>query len=72
MLKDFMLNLYAYNYWATVKIIEAAAKVPLEHFVASASHSHSSSLRGTLVHALSAEWIWRMRCQEQVFSDRPI
>lgn len=28
------------------------------------------SLRGTLVHILSAEWLWRMRCQEGISPSR--
>lgn len=52
--------LYKYNQWANAKILNAAAHVTSEQFLASASFPHGG-LRGTLVHALFAEWIWRHR-----------
>jgi uncharacterized damage-inducible protein DinB len=52
--------LYKYNQWTTDKILNAASNVTQEQFLAPASFPHGG-LRGTLVHALFAEWIWRNR-----------
>jgi len=52
--------LYKYNQWTTAKILNAASNVSQEQFLAPASFPHGG-LRGTLVHALFAEWIWRNR-----------
>jgi len=58
--KQDILLLYKYNQWTNKKILDAASKVTQEQFVAPASFPHGG-LRGTLVHALFAEWIWRQR-----------
>ena len=55
-------SLFDYNYWVNERILKTAAGLPSEHFTSPAPVSHGS-LRGTLVHALSAEWAWRERCQ---------
>ena len=52
--------LYKYNQWSTARILDAASNVTQEQFLAPASFPHGG-LRGTLVHALFAEWIWRNR-----------
>lgn len=52
--------LYKYNQWANARILNAAAHVTDEQFLAPGSFPHGA-LRGTLVHALFAEWIWRQR-----------
>lgn len=52
--------LYKYNQWTTAKILDAASKVTHEQFIAPASFPHGG-LRSTLIHALSAEWVWRHR-----------
>ena len=52
--------LFKYNQWTTAKILNAASNVTPEQFLAPASFPHGG-LRGTLVHALFAEWIWRNR-----------
>ena len=54
--------LYKYNSWANTRILNAAANVTREQFLAPASFPHGG-LRGTLTHLLFAEWIWRMRWQ---------
>ena len=64
--KQELLTLFDYNYWANERILQAAAKVSPAEFVAPRSFSHGG-LRGILVHALSAEWVWRTRFQEQVY-----
>ncbi len=55
--------LFDYNYWARDRILNAAERVTSEQFTQPAGSSHGS-LRGTLVHCLSAEWLWRMRMTE--------
>jgi len=54
--------LCAYNRWCNARILEAAAKLTDEQFVAPGPFPHGG-LRGTLVHTLFAEWTWRMRWQ---------
>jgi uncharacterized damage-inducible protein DinB len=58
--KQDILTLYRYNQWANARILEAASRITPEQYLAPASFPHGG-LRGTLVHALSAEWIWRRR-----------
>ena len=58
--KQDIFVLYKYNQWANARILNAAASLTPEQFAASASFPHGG-LRGTLVHALFAEWIWRRR-----------
>ena len=58
--KQDILLLYKYNQWSTKKILDAASNVTADQFLAPAPFPHGG-LRGTLVHALFAEWIWRMR-----------
>jgi uncharacterized damage-inducible protein DinB len=60
MKKSEILTLYRYNAWANARILNAAAQVSAEQFLAPASFSHGG-LRSTLVHTLFAEWIWRKR-----------
>ena len=55
-----ILTLYQYNTWANARILRTAANLTLEQFLAPASFSYGG-LRGTLVHTLFAEWIWRRR-----------
>lgn len=54
--------IFKYNSWANKRILDAAANVTQEQFLAPASFPHGG-VRGTLAHALSAEWIWRTRWQ---------
>jgi uncharacterized damage-inducible protein DinB len=58
--KQDVLLLYQYNQWANVRILNAASKVTQEQYLAPASFPHGG-LRGTLVHALFAEWLWLKR-----------
>jgi len=58
--KQDILILYKYNQWSNARILNAAANVTNEQYLAPASFPHGG-LRGTLVHALFAEWIWRNR-----------
>lgn len=63
MTRDDIRMLYDYNYWANARVLKAATRVNLEQLTAPARLSHGS-LRGTLVHTLGTEIVWRMRCQE--------
>lgn len=58
-----MVLLFEYNSWANSRVLTATAKVSPVQFVAPANVSHGS-LRGSLVHVLGAEIVWRLRCQE--------
>lgn len=58
--KEDIVMLYKYNQWSTAIIFVTASKVTADEFLAPADFPHGG-LRGTLVHALFAEWIWRNR-----------
>ncbi len=58
--KEYFVTLYDYNYWVNDRVLRAAGQVNDAQFVAKTMHSYGS-LRGTLVHILSAEWIWLQR-----------
>lgn len=59
--------LIEFNFWATKKILDKAAKLSDAQFLAPQPAGFSAgSLRATLVHALGAEWAWRMRLQNGV------
>jgi uncharacterized damage-inducible protein DinB len=57
-----LVFLYSYNEWANRRILGATQKLTPEQFLASTGLSWGS-VRDVLVHALGAEWIWRMRLQ---------
>jgi uncharacterized damage-inducible protein DinB len=54
--------LYDYNRWCTARILTTAANLNDEQFLAPGTFPHGG-LRGTLVHTLFTEWVWRMRWQ---------
>lgn len=56
--------LFDYNYWANRRILNAVEKLTLEHFTQTVPGLSMGSVRGTLVHMLAAEHIWRVRCFE--------
>ncbi len=58
--KQCFLILFQYNAWSNAKILDAASNVTQEQFLAPVPFPHGS-LRGTLVHALFGEWVWRKR-----------
>ncbi len=58
--KQDILILYQYNAWSNAKILNAASNLTPEQFLVPAPFPHGS-LRGTLVHALFGEWVWRNR-----------
>ncbi|HSH45729.1 MAG TPA: DinB family protein [Longimicrobiales bacterium] len=53
-------ELYEYNRWANQRMLEAVAALPEEDFVRDLGSSFPS-IRDTLVHVLSAEWVWLSR-----------
>lgn len=55
-------TLLDYNYWANARLWRVMLLVTPEQFVAPNTSSYGS-LRGTLVHTLRAEMIWRRRLQ---------
>ena len=55
-------TLFDYNYWATARIWERVEQISSEELLRPRDLSWKS-IRGTLVHMLSAEYIWRQRCQ---------
>ena len=57
--------LYDYNYWANARVLGAATRASREQLDAPARLSHGS-LRGTLVHILATEIVWRTRFQEGI------
>jgi uncharacterized damage-inducible protein DinB len=57
---DEIRTLFEYNDWANRRVLDAAARVSAEQFVAPYPLSHGS-LRGALVHAYGAERTWRLR-----------
>lgn len=56
--------LFDYNYWATGKILVAAERLTPEQYNQAMPGLSMGSVRGTLVHTLAAEQIWRLRCLE--------
>ncbi len=54
--------LFEYNRWCNARILAAAARVTKEQFLAPAAFPYGG-LRGTLIHVLFTEWVWRMRWQ---------
>ncbi|HEY3343342.1 MAG TPA: DinB family protein [Anaerolineaceae bacterium] len=63
MKKDEFSILFQYNYWANGQILKVSALAGDSFYTAPAKVSFGS-LQGTLVHILSTEWMWRLRCQE--------
>ena len=57
-----MRVLYDYNAWANHRALEAASALPPEQFAHSLGSSFSS-VRDTLVHVCSGEWVWLERFQ---------
>lgn len=57
-----IFTLYDYNYWATKRIWEQVEQLSEDALTCQRTLSWKS-IRGTLVHMLSAEYGWRQRCQ---------
>ena len=79
MVSEVIQTLYRYNAWANARILDAAEQLRAEQFLASGGASYDS-LRDTLVHTMSGQWIflerWRGRSPRamldvQQFPDLP-
>jgi len=55
-------TLLDYHYWARDRLLEAVERLPAEQFTRAMGGSFAS-LRDTLAHIYSAEWIWYSRWQ---------
>jgi uncharacterized damage-inducible protein DinB len=53
-------ELYVYNHWANQRVLASVASLSPEQFTRSMGNRFSS-VRDTLAHILSAEWIWLER-----------
>jgi uncharacterized damage-inducible protein DinB len=60
MILEVLRDLYAYTAWANNRILDTAENLSTEQFTADAGPSHGS-LRNTLVHQMSGQWIWLER-----------
>lgn len=60
--------LYEYNYWANKKVLAASAGVTHEQFIAPASFPYGG-LRGTLVHIVDAERLWRILFETNIVTE---
>jgi uncharacterized damage-inducible protein DinB len=60
MLPDVIRSLYQYNAWANRRILIATSELTSAQFLAPAGSSYPS-VHDTLVHTMSAEWIWLSR-----------
>jgi uncharacterized damage-inducible protein DinB len=60
MLSELINTLYQYNAWANSRILDTTALLSPEQFLASRGASYAS-VRDTLVHTLSGQWIYLAR-----------
>lgn len=59
---DLVRTLYRYNGWANTSILKTTTRLRPEQFSAPGGASYGS-VRETLVHTMSAQWIWLARWQ---------
>ena len=59
---DEYVELFAYNHWATQRMLDAAASLTETQLLQDLGSSFPS-VRDTLVHIMSAEWVWLSRWQ---------
>lgn len=59
-LKDYLVELYGYNYWANQRYLAAAETLTEEQLRRKQGHSWDS-VHATLVHMLSSERMWQQR-----------
>ncbi len=62
MIVELLHNLYNYNAWANVRILDTAVHLSLEQLRVEA-RANFGSIHGTLVHMMSAQWVWLARWQ---------
>ena len=55
-----LVRLFEYTVWANHKVLRQAATLSVDDFKRDLKSSHGG-VRGTLVHAMSAEWVWLER-----------
>lgn len=60
--KSELAVMYAYNRWANARTLDAVSRLGPQQFTEATGGSFES-VRDTLVHMLSAEWIWLERCR---------
>ena len=53
-------DLVDYHYWARDRVLDAVEPLPSEQFLRDLGNSFGS-IRDTLVHIYSADWIWLSR-----------
>ncbi len=69
-IRDIQL-LFDYNRWANQLILTTAAQLTPEQFTQSTAFSFGS-LRGTLIHTLDTEYMWRNLCQTSRVIEREL
>ena len=57
---EYIRTLYNYNDWANGRLLAGCAELTPERFLAPVGMDHHS-VRGTLVHIMSGQWIWLSR-----------
>jgi uncharacterized damage-inducible protein DinB len=62
MLSRHLRRLFGYNYWANHLLLDKAAEISNEQFLAETRFPHGG-LRDTFAHLIYAEWVWRERCE---------
>lgn len=60
MILNVLRDLYTYSAWANTRVLDTAERLGPDQFTAEAGPSHGS-LRNTLVHQMSGQWIWLER-----------
>ena len=60
MLGEEIRTLYRYNAWANARIVDTAESLSREQFLSTRGASFDS-IRSTLVHTMSAQWLWLER-----------
>jgi uncharacterized damage-inducible protein DinB len=64
MISEVIQTLYRYNTWANIRILDTATQLGAEQFLASGGTSYDS-LRDTLVHTMSGQWIFLERWRDR-------
>jgi len=62
MIAEVIQTMYQYNAWANARILDTAAQLSPDQFLASRGVSYDS-VRDTLVHTMSGQWIYLARWQ---------